>query len=286
MGRRDYAEPGLVDRVLGLLGETFPGFGESERVGRARGLRWEKCSTPFVVEDEGRVVAHVGVLEIPLVVGGREVLAGGVHAVATQRAYRRRGLCRALMNEALAHCDARYETVVLTAGHPAFYERHGFRVVPEHRFLCDSPPTAGHDGWRTLDLAASSDLELLHTLLRDRAPVSSTLGVVRELPVFTFDTARATLSYFHDLDAVVWFTVKDATLRLHDVVAREIPPLHQILARVSGPVERVECYFVPDRLGAPFSAEPWLFDEEQYLMARGPFVEAGSPVILPRSARC
>lgn len=275
-----------MKRVFDLLDGTFPGFGEVERACRARGVRWEECTTPFVVEDEGRVVAHVGVLEIPLVVGGREVLAGGLHSVATQLAYRGRELSRTLMQEALAHCDARYQTVVLTAGQPQIYERHGFRVVPEHRFLCDSPPTAGHDGWRTLDLAASSDLELLHTLLRERAPVSSTLGVVRELPVFTFDTARATLSYFHDLDAVVWFTVKDRTLLLHDVVARQVPPLRDILARVSGPVERVECYFVPDRLDAPFSAEPWLFDGEQYLMARGPFVEAGSPVILPRSARC
>ncbi len=286
MGRRDYAEPGLMRRVFDLLDETFPGFGEVERACRARGARWEECSTPFVVEDEGRVVAHVGVLEISLVVGGREVLAGGLHAVATQLAYRGRGLGRTLMQEALAHCDARYETLVLTAGDPPVYEPHGFRIVPEHRFVCDSPPAAGHDGWRTLDLAASSDLELLHTLLRERAPVSSTLGVVRELPVFLFDTARATLSYFHDLDAVVWFTVKDSTLLLHDVVARQVPPLREILARVSGPVERVECYFVPDRLGAPFSAEPWLFDGEQYLMARGSFVVDGSPLILPRSARC
>jgi hypothetical protein len=50
-------------------------------------------------------------------------------------------------------------------------------------------------------------------------------------------------------------------------------------------VSRVICCFVPDRLDASFCAAPWLFDGEEHLMVRGPFVESG-PAVLPRSARC
>jgi predicted N-acetyltransferase YhbS len=284
MPRRDHAAP--ARGVLDLLDEAFPGFAESERFGRARGLRWEECSTPFVVEEHGCVVAHVGVLELPLVVHGREVLAGGVHAVATRPESRGRGLMSALMREALAYCDARYETLVLTAGRPATYERHGFRVVPEHRFVCDAPPPTGRDAWRPLDFASAADVALLHELLRARAPVSTVLGVVRELPVFLFDTARRPLAWFPDLEAVVWFDSKDGTLRLHDVVARTVPPLREILARLSGPVRCVECGFVPDKMDAPFRSEPWLFDGDEYLMARGPLNEPGAEILLPRSGRC
>ncbi len=286
MPRRDFAEPGLLPRILGLLGDVFPGFTESERIARMRGLRWEACSTPFVVEDDGDVVAHVGVLDLPLVLGGSEVLAGGVHAVATHARCRGRGLMRRLMEEALAHCDVHYATLVLTTDQPALYERFGFRTVPEHRFVCDAPGPAGRDAGRPLDLARGEDVALLHDRLRTRAPVSPTLGVVRELPVFLFDTARASLTDFPDLGAVVWSTRDGATLRLHDVVAREVPPLREILLRVASPVARVECYFVPDLLGADFRAEPWLLDGEEHLMARGPFVAEAVPVILPRSARC
>ena len=284
MPRRVY-DPDLSSRVLALLDDAFPGFAESQRIARSRGLRWEECTTPFVVEESGSVVAHVGVLELPLVVDGRAVLAGGVHGVATRIEHRGRGLMRKLMDEALLHCEEHYETVVLTAGMPDIYTKFGFRTVPEHRFVLDAPPPVGTDAWRPLDLAASSDLSLLHRLLRERSSVSNVLGVVGELPVFLFKTARASLACFPALDAIVWFTRKDGTLRLHDVIARDIPPLREILARVSGPVSRVECYFVPDRLDASFRAEPWLVDGEESLMVRGPFVERG-PAILPRSARC
>jgi predicted N-acetyltransferase YhbS len=274
-----------LEPLLALLDDAFPGFAESERIARGRGLRWEDCSTPFVVEEAGAVVAHVGVLELPLVVDGREILAGGVHAVATRVERRGRGHMRELMEEALLHCEGRYETLVLTAGTPDVYAKFGFRAVTEHRFVLDAPPPVGTDAWRPLDLAAPSDLSLLHRLLRERSSVSNVLGVVRELPVFLFDTTRASLAYFPALDAIVWFTRKDGTLRLHDVVARDIPPLGEILARVSGPLSRVECGFAPDRLDASFRAAPWLFDGEEHLMVRGPFVESG-PATLPRSARC
>ena len=76
------------------------------------------------------------------------------------------------------------------------------------------------------------------------------------------------------------------TLRLHDQVARRIPSLAEILARVDGPVERVEAFFAPDRLDAAFTAEPCLFDGDEWFLTRGPFLPDDVLVTLPRSARC
>ena len=61
---------------------VFTGFGKTEAAARAMHMRWEDCSTPFVAEEDGRVIAHAGVLEIPLVIAGRERVVAGMHARA------------------------------------------------------------------------------------------------------------------------------------------------------------------------------------------------------------
>lgn len=289
MPRRSYSDDsGLAPAVLGLLSDVFGSwFQECETAGRSHGLRWDRCSTPFVVEDEGRLVAHAGVLEIPLVLDGVERVVAGLHAVATLEAWRGRGLMRRVVEEALAYCDERYETVVLTAGVPAIYERFGFVSRTEHRFVCDAPPPCGTPTHRPLVWEDAEDLAYMQGLLARRAPVSTRLGVVRERDVFLFDTALAKgLHRFEDLDLVAWMSREGVTLRLHDLVAPHIPSLAELLARVDGPVDRVEAFFAPDRLDATFVAEPCLFDGDEWFMTRGPFLPDDVPVTLPRSARC
>jgi hypothetical protein len=230
-------------------------------------------------------VAHVGLLEIPMVVAGREQRVGGIHAVATHPERRRRGLYRSVMEEALAHADTRYETLVLTTLEPYLYEPFGFRTIPEARFVwtCDKPDTAA--SMRLIDREEPRDLALLHRLLEERAPVSNRLGVVREHVVFGFDEAYTPLRYDSNGDLLMVYAVVGTTLRLFDVVAKSIPPLGELVVRVPDRVERVEVYFAPDRLGVRLAAEPWNLDEA-FFMVRGPLALEPGTFMLPRSARC
>lgn len=281
--RHDYArDKTLLARVFELYEHAWPGM--TARAEGARGwggVRWE-VSTPFLHCEGARVLSHVGVLEMNLVVAGRPMLVGGIHAVVTHPDHRRRGHSRALMEEALAWCDARYGTLLLT-GEPALYDRYGFRSVPEHRFAGNLRGRGG-SGLRRLDRKDAADGELVLRLLDARAPVSRRLGMVRDRAIFLFDTALWPLHYAAKLDAVVAYSVKEGVLRLYDVVAERTPPLDEVLALVPEPFERLEVYFAPDEIG-DLVPEPHPLGLDEYLMIRGPWPVDG-PAMLPVPARC
>ncbi len=284
--RHDYAQdPTLLARVFELYEHAWPGM--TARAEGARGwggVRWE-VSTPFLFCDGDRVISHVGVLEINLVVAGRPMLVGGIHAVVTHPDHRYRGHSRALIEEALAWCEPRYGTLLLT-GEPALYDRYGFRSVPEHRFAGNHRGRGG-SGLRPLDRASAADGELVLRLLDARAPVSERLGIVRDRAIFLFDTATWPLHYAEDLDALFAYTVKEGVLRLYDVVAKRMPALDAVVARIQEPFERVEVYFAPDAVGAEgLAPEPHPLGLDDYLMIRGPWPVEHEHVMLPVPARC
>jgi GNAT superfamily N-acetyltransferase len=276
--------------VRELLGVVFPGIPEAMDLAAPLGLRWDRCSTPFVVEAGERVISHVGVMEMRFVLAGEERRVGILHAVATHPDERRRGHYRAVMAEVLPWCERRWPTLVLNTAQPWLYEPFGFRTIREHRFVL-SGPARDHarlsgDRFRALDYADPSDRDRLLALLAERAPASLRLGVVGETQAFAFNESTRPPVYAPDLDVAVSLERDGATLRIFDVIARRMPAIGEILERLDGPIERVECYFPPDLLGSEWAAEPHLLHGEEHLMARGPFPAEHEPVMLARPARC
>jgi predicted N-acetyltransferase YhbS len=286
-----------VERDLSeLFGRVWPRLPGAIRRAAALGFSWRAVSTPFVRREHGRAVAHVGVIEQPLVVAGERRRVGFIHAVCTDPAQRRRGHARALLEAALAHCGGRCETQVLTTQIPDFYARFGFRVVPQHAFSRPLPrPRAAAVGHALSETAA--DGRRLRRLLAARAPVSERLGTCEDGTVFVFallltwgDLSRA--RYHESLDVVTVHEVHDRTLVLYDVAGATIPPLPALAEAIGADADRVVTLFVPDRLGDGFTAEPWdarraaaLGDHDFVdVMVRGPLDVAG-PFMLPALAR-
>src|SRR5262247_2635180 len=117
--RRSFAEdPDFSKQLFDLLDSVFPGVREIAANAKALGASWESVSTPFVCVENGRLIAHVGVIELSLVLAGQVVKVGSIHGVATHPDYRRRGYYREAMEEALAYCANLYETLILTTEHP------------------------------------------------------------------------------------------------------------------------------------------------------------------------
>jgi GNAT superfamily N-acetyltransferase len=269
--RRSYAEdPGLCDRVFDLLGTWLPVLPRMRRRAAAWGWRWEDVSTPFVHERGGRVISHVGVLEMELVCHGRVRRVGGIHAVCTLESERGRGLYRSLMEEALAWCDERYPTLELTTEHPEYYEPFGFVHVPEARFRAELHSNGGRQGLRRLDPNDAEDLAVIDDLLERRAPVSRGLGVVREHAVFKFNLAGGVPLYHCEtldlLAAMSWNPPGE--LVLHDLVAEELPRMEDLLAQIGKPVREVSFEFRPEKLGVAGLPERITDD---WLMVRGEF---------------
>jgi len=299
MGARcSYADDAsLGDRVFDLLDVVFPGIRAARAWGEAFGARWESASTPFVAQERGRVVAHVGLLPLPLAVLGRPVAAGAVHGVATHPGHRRRGLYRALMDELLGFAASRHETLVLTTSHPEYFEPFGFRVVPESVFRARVAAGARGGTTRLLDLPGSgADRELMHRLLDRRQPLSGVLGVGPERASWAFYEFRSAVRYLPGLDVAVVAERRGERLVLFDVVGPRVPSLSELLEHLGEDCAEVVACFAPDRLGGAFAAEPHDLaggplalqpgEAGWYFMARGPFAAEGRPLMLPRPARC
>lgn len=132
-----------IDPALAtLLERVWPRVPAAIARAAALGFAWTDVSTPFVRREGGGVIGHVGLIELPLVLGGRPVRVGSIHAVCTDPDRRRRGIAHALMAEALAEADRRFETVILTTLIPELYTPFGFPVVREHAFTRSSPAAA------------------------------------------------------------------------------------------------------------------------------------------------
>jgi len=280
-------DPGLIHRLMNLLDAVFPGIRHGAEEAARLGAPWESVSTPFIAIEGDRILAHVGVIEIPIVVRGRRLAVGSIHGVGTHPERRREGLFRCVMEEALGLCEARYDTEILTTEHPEYFEPFGFRAVTEHLFEAPGRPGPGGDGIRPLDTGDAADLKLLHRLLTTRAPVSNTLGVVRERGVFCFNEGRRPLHYAPDLDVLLCLERSGTRLSLFDVVGPRVPSLGEILDRIPGRVETVTLAFTPDLVCPEAVPVPGPFDHDgpTTFMARGPLEVEGEPFCLPRSAR-
>lgn len=286
-------DPGLA----ALLGRVWPRLPAGVARAEALGFAWTAASTPFVRLEGERVVGHVGIIELPLVVGGRRVRVGSIHAVCTDPERRGRGLGRALMQEALGAADARFDTLVLTTLIPEFYAAFGFRPVREHAFTRALPSSGRRPsaGGRVLT-EGPQDLRRLGRLLADRAPVSERFGSWEDGVAFTIalmltwgDLSR--VRYHAALDVLTVHEVRGRTLVLYDVVGAVIPPLEELTAAIGADAERVVAFFAPDRLGEGWTAELWdqaraaAHGDEWFagLMARGPLAVEGEFMLPPLS---
>ncbi|MBW4564654.1 MAG: GNAT family N-acetyltransferase [Mojavia pulchra JT2-VF2] len=279
-------DPSLSNKLFDLLEVTFPGISSAAECARKLGASWEAASTPFIRLHDDIAITHVGVVEIPMQIMGQKVTVGGIHAVSTHPEFRRRGYYREVMNEVLEYCDQLYETLVLTTSQPELYQPFGFRVVEENIFKVKCGSIGSTYGLRTLDFADAQDLTLLHRLLETRVPVSNIVGVVNEKAAFCVNEGSRPLHYAQDLDLIACLEIEDTRLHLFDIVATQIYPLQNILARIPQLIEEVVIYFSPELLNIEnVQALPYVIDEA-VLMVRGKFAAEEQKFMLPRSARC
>lgn len=284
--QQSFSDRSLSPKLFEFLETIFPGISRITENSRILGASWESVSTPFIHFVDGKIVSHVGVLELPLVLMETPVVAAGIHGVATDPQFRRQGYYRRIMNEVLQYCDAKYETLVLTTEQPAYYEPFGFRVIPERVSIVKNGSAPGADGFRQVNLQHAEDRVLLHRLLDTRQAISQILGVIREKAVFCFNEVSRPMFYSRSLDAIACMEIEGETLRLYDLVATKISSLKVILEQIPVPITEIYVYFAPDRLNVDIGeSRPYLL-ENTCLMVRGPFSAEGQICMLPHSARC
>jgi GNAT superfamily N-acetyltransferase len=232
----------------------------------------DRTSMPFGYFDaDGRCVANFTAFSMPMIINGRVVKAAGYQSGAVGPEWRKRGLYRDLMQRAFAHTVTEgYELDLLLTDKPALYERYGFRILPQHIFVAQTPTLQKSDlSARQLFLDAPDDLRLIKTLLQDRQPASAQFAVVRQMEMFLLNASfnsAIRLTALGD-DTVVAWTFDGATFWLLDIVGTAIPSLATIVSALDIEPERIEICFSPDRLDCEVSLEP--YDGYTMLMVRG-----------------
>lgn len=283
------ADPATRDGVLDLLRDIFElDFGPA-----CAPWPWHEGDgyRAYSWMDGDVIAANVSSRPLPLIVGGREVAAGQLHAVATRPEYRRRGLFGDLMARVLEDADSRFECVLLYSATPDLYRPFGFRPLVENRFRGRLEPGASLPGagGRELSLTEPDDIAILCAAFARRQPVSRHLGLVANGDVFVANALAHPgwrLTWLTEAMALVVWERAGGMARLHDIVAARMPSAAQLAATLGlgQPAAEIDVLFPPDLLAGSFIPARHLPEDDDILCVRGPFAIEGTPFMLPLTA--
>jgi GNAT superfamily N-acetyltransferase len=282
----------LHDRLFDLIEHLHPGIVERLSVMRLLGHEWARISRPFALFEGKTAIAHVGVVGLPLVYGGSPVTVGCLHAAVTHPEHRRRGHFRALADKALDWCDANFPATVAFTAEGALVEPLGFRKVPEHLFRASVEPPPRFQGFQKLDWDRSLHVATVRNLLAERRPLATRCGIsdpdggLFAMNVALRDGDLASVRHCRELGILALYGIERSTLRLHDLVVKDPPPLSEIVRQIGRSIHEVEVRFVPpDSWGDAFEAVPVEL-EGRAMWLRGPERTDDRPILVPATARC
>lgn len=108
------------------------GWGEDIFGANDLNLSWRPKDLHFLLEVDGTLVSHVGVLRHTVSVVGKQVTVGGVGGVVTLPEWQRRGYARELMQHTadfFNHWDVEAGLLFCLQRRVPFYESQGWQVV-------------------------------------------------------------------------------------------------------------------------------------------------------------
>ncbi len=277
---------------MNLLEESFPGM--KANVSRCETLGFPWASKPFFKEQKGETFSHVGFLDYPMLIEGKWVKAGALHAICTKSTHRGQGLASELIQEVLQWATGQYEIVVLFTEIPKFYEKLSFKWIQEYRFHLPCKRPKGTKSLKPLTFPGDNDL--FRRCFSSRSPTSNRLWVKESGTIASYNTLFATypaywsLHYSPTINGILSYSLEDKTLHLFDIIANEIPSLDLILDHLPAAIEEIYFYFSPDLLTDAATPEPLSCDKKGidfsgYLMVHGNWPNVKPFMISPLS-RC
>lgn len=280
-----YDDPALNASLFTLFDQIWPFVRPKEALAAKLGFGWRTVTTPFAAVEAGRVVAHAGVLPLPVRVSGKDLTVGAVHAVCVAPERRGRGLGRRVLSAALEHADARYPAVVLASEKEALYAKFGFSPRLLHQFVVAGGRAEGRA--RALDVRMSPDARLWVEAMQTRVAMSNRFAVLDRGAVNTFDALNVDGSHaplWHDpeIGAVYYARLDGTRVVIDDLFAADPVEGTRLLAGLPWKTDSVAFAFDPERLGLEARVEPRPYAAaDDRLMIRGPLVDAGVPLGWP-----
>jgi GNAT superfamily N-acetyltransferase len=130
-----------VDSLSEAEKRQLYGWGDDIFGASALNLSWRPKDLHFMIEMDGVLVSHVGVLKHEIAVAGKSVTVGGVGGVVTLPAWQQRGYATELMQYAVDffnRWNVAAGLLFCMQRRVRFYETQGWRVV-HHPVIIEQP---------------------------------------------------------------------------------------------------------------------------------------------------
>ncbi|HXH54269.1 MAG TPA: GNAT family N-acetyltransferase [Gammaproteobacteria bacterium] len=248
----EYAkDPELFERCINLINGIFPGCKEFALNGIKYMASWSEGSTPFIIEEQGEIIAHAGVWPITLMLNGKKHHSALIHGVCVKPEHRGKGHFKQLMQEAMRYADHNFDSYLLFTDKPYLYKNYPCKIMlPEYDFMLTQNikfPSKASD-LRILNLDDKKDLNIMHHLLCDRVPLSNDFSIIEAgNTLFILNTLHKKIYYSEILNTIVMFEVKEKTLYITEIISTKQHPLPEIISIFPGTFDKIILQFCPDR---------------------------------------
>lgn len=261
------SNPELFEQCLNLLDQSFLGCKQFALDGKKYGAHWDKISTPFIIEKNGRVIAHSGVWPITLMLNNKEHQSAAIHGVCVEEAERGKGYFKQLMQEVMAYVKDNFESSLLFTSKPYLYKDYPYTIMlPEYDFVLNNNISGisinMKSDLRLLNLNNHDDLQLLHDMLNNRECLSNQLSVINKNgnALLILNTMGKKIYYSKNEELIIIYEAQGKVLFLQEVIGSKLCSLENIYQlilsyeKISG-FDRVVLQFRPDKF----------LTEEQYM---------------------
>ena len=242
------SEPNLYNECMLLMDSCFPGVKVMADKGKMHNAHWDKSSTPFIMRQNHEVIAHLGILPFEFIIQEKHYQGAALHGICTKQEFRRKGLFRQLMQEALEYVRQHFDFAFMFTDKPYLYEQFGFKAVKEYDFIYDyTPQNNQNNKVRMLDLDDSREWALLQSHYQNRIPLSKAVSIINETTVATLNALHMPVYYLEDYDVLVVYQMKDHILYVKDIIAIKPCDLNSILNCIGNDATKIILQFIPDR---------------------------------------
>ena len=293
MIRNYLKDPKLFEKSIYLIDQVFPGCKELALKSMKYGASWQKASIPFIIEEKGKIIAHLGILPIEIEVNKQKYNTAAIHGICVKEERRGEGCFKHLMLEAMDFINKNFNTSILFTDKPYLYRNYPYKIMlPEYNFLFNKEICSVLHGkkldLRTLCLDNSNDLKLLYNIFSTRMQMSEQISVLGEnsITLFIMNTLCNKLHYSKELNALIIFDIVDNTLYIKEIVSPNNCDFTSIINSIPNAFEKIVFQFCPDQFLEKEDYTAILANPEYCVMASNKFDFQGEYFCYPRLYSC
>lgn len=276
----------LFERCINLIDSIFPGIKDVAMTGIKYNARWDKVSLPFVIEENGEIIAHLGIIPLDMIFNQKKVRVAAMHGICVKETFRGKGLFKKLMQEALIYVEKNFDASILFTDQPDLYKQYNFTVLPEYDFLVKTDTIIKIESdLRILSLDNAHDLRIMQNLLSNHLPLSNQLSLVNEATIFVLDNLQKKIYFSQRLNMIIIYEVIENNLYIKDILSQKPYKLSEIIALIPDNFNKIILQFCPDKFGDHI-VTPILATPECSLMVSSNFNFGGEFLRYPESYRC